>query len=412
MGDGWPELGDPVLSDCDIDALAFVFAWALAALSARGGARPRATARSTEPNGRRAAPDAPPSAGGTSGRSSPPQSAPAGSPSRGDTSYRRACVRSEEERNDPSSVRPLRSGRRSRARRCPARGPSAAPGPHRGPLDGPKNLRVAAITPHSVTLAWDAALNSGSFTYVIEASFGYRAGVPQTQTSYTWTRDMVPGRTYSFVMWTGDARGRQSAKSNPVTVTLPVDTRPPDAPVVSVTGTSSSTVGLAWGPVADDDHTCCSYRVFANGALVSADRLLWTGERAVTVLRLAAAISCSFTIVAVDPSKNASAPSAAVTATTLASTDTTGPSAPGNLTAWDFGCETWLFWEESVDDVDPQYAISYEVRVNSVFDGVQTGIDRWITYGTHTSNTFTVQAIDSAGNRSATSTVTLENQTC
>jgi hypothetical protein len=29
MGYGWPELGDPVLSQCDIDALAFVFAWAL-----------------------------------------------------------------------------------------------------------------------------------------------------------------------------------------------------------------------------------------------------------------------------------------------------------------------------------------------------------------------------------------------
>ena len=28
MGYGWPELGDPVLSDCDIDALRFVFAWA------------------------------------------------------------------------------------------------------------------------------------------------------------------------------------------------------------------------------------------------------------------------------------------------------------------------------------------------------------------------------------------------
>lgn len=27
MGYGWPELGDPVLSQCDIDALAFVFAW-------------------------------------------------------------------------------------------------------------------------------------------------------------------------------------------------------------------------------------------------------------------------------------------------------------------------------------------------------------------------------------------------
>jgi hypothetical protein len=29
MGYGWPDLGDPVLSDCDIDALAFIWAWAL-----------------------------------------------------------------------------------------------------------------------------------------------------------------------------------------------------------------------------------------------------------------------------------------------------------------------------------------------------------------------------------------------
>jgi hypothetical protein len=29
MGYGWPDLGDPVLSQCDVNALAFVFAWAL-----------------------------------------------------------------------------------------------------------------------------------------------------------------------------------------------------------------------------------------------------------------------------------------------------------------------------------------------------------------------------------------------
>jgi hypothetical protein len=287
--------------------------------------------------------------------------------------------------------------------------PSAAPAISRGKLDGPKNLRVAAMTPHSVTLAWDAAVNSGSFTYVIEASFGYRVGVPQTQTSYTWTRDMIPGRTYSFVMWAGDARGRESAKTNTLTVTLPVDTTPPAAPVVSVTGTTASTVSLAWGPVADDDYTCCTYRVFANGDLAAVH---WTGERAVTVLQLAAATMHSFTVVAVDPSGNASAPSAAVTAQTLASTDTTGPTAPGNLYAFDFGCETWLFWEESVDDVDPQFAILYEVHVNGVFDGALLGIDRWITYGTQASNTFSVQAIDSAGNPSPTSSITLDNQSC
>jgi hypothetical protein len=287
--------------------------------------------------------------------------------------------------------------------------PSAAPGVSRGPLAGPTNFRVAATTPHSVTLAWNPAVNSSSFTYVIEASFGYRVGVPQTQTSYTWTRDMVPGKTYSFVMWAGDAKGRESPKSNTVTVTLPVDTTPPAAPVVSVTGTTSSTVGLAWGPVADDDYTCCTYRVFANGAAVLTQS---TGERAVMVLRLAAATTYSFTVVAVDPSRNASAPSAAVTATTQPTTDTTGPTAPGNLYAFDFGCETWLFWDESVDDVDPQFAILYEVYVNGVFDGAQTGIDRWITYGTQTSNTFSVQAVDSAGNRSLMSSITLANQTC
>jgi hypothetical protein len=141
--------------------------------------------------------------------------------------------------------------------------------------------------------------------------------------------------------------------------------------------------------------------------------LHWQAERAVTVFRLKAATTYSFTVVAVDPSGNASAPSAAVTATTRPSTDTTGPTAPGNLVASNIdGCETWLFWNKSVDDVDSQYAILYEVYVNGVFDGAQIDTDGWITYGTETSNTFSVQAIDSEGNRSRVSSVTLDNQTC
>jgi hypothetical protein len=50
--------------------------------------------------------------------------------------------------------------------------------------------------------------------------------------------------------------------------------------------------------------------------------------------------------------------------------------------------------------------------VNDVFDGAQNDIDRWITYGTQATNTYSVQAIDSAGNRSPVSSITLENQTC
>ena len=68
-----------------------------------------------------------------------------------------------------------------------------------------------------------------------------------------------------------------------------------------------------------------------------------------------------------------------MTATTQPTSDTAGPTPPGDLYAFDFGCETWLFWDRSVDDVDPQAAIQYEVRVNGVFDGAQTNIDRWIS---------------------------------
>jgi hypothetical protein len=52
------------------------------------------------------------------------------------------------------------------------------------------------------------------------------------------------------------------------------------------------------------------------------------------------------------------------------------------------------------------------VRVNGILDGAQTDINRWITYGTERSNTYSVQAIDSAGNRSPTSSITLDNKTC
>jgi hypothetical protein len=35
----------------------------------------------------------------------------------------------------------------------------------------------------------------------------------------------------------------------------------------------------------------------------------------------------------------------------------------------------------------------YEVYVNGVFDGAQLDTDRWITYGTQTSNTYSVRAL-------------------
>ncbi|MCI0644608.1 MAG: hypothetical protein L0332_16275, partial [Chloroflexi bacterium] len=59
-------------------------------------------------------------------------------------------------------------------------------------------------------------------------------------------------------------------------------------------------------------------------------------------------------------------------------------------------------WTESFDNQTPQSAIQYEVYVNGVLDHVITGDDQTILYGTISGdNTFTLIAVDSAGNRSA-----------
>jgi hypothetical protein len=92
-----------------------------------------------------------------------------------------------------------------------------------------------------------------------------------------------------------------------------------------------------------------------------------------------------------------------VTATTQAvdGTDTTAPSRPGGLVdngmVFDDG-ETWLFWQQSTDDVTPQSLIAYRVLVNRVLDHVVTGRGSTILYvPTGRSSTIEVVAVDEAG---------------
>jgi hypothetical protein len=69
--------------------------------------------------------------------------------------------------------------------------------------------------------------------------------------------------------------------------------------------------------------------------------------------------------------------------------------------------ETWLFWDKSTDDVDPQDFIRYDVYVNGVFDHSLMGYNQTVVYGNPESeNTFQVIAVDSAGNESAPATLT------
>jgi hypothetical protein len=98
---------------------------------------------------------------------------------------------------------------------------------------------------------------------------------------------------------------------------------------------------------------------------------------------------------------------ATVLATTGVSDDVTPPSVPTLLNVDDQGscAEVVVKWTQSIDDQDPQPAIRYEILINGASDpqGMSIGIGRTVTYGVDGRNTFTMRAIDSAGNVSAES---------
>jgi len=281
----------------------------------------------------------------------------------------------------------------------------------RTPPTRPTNLRATSVTSYQVQLAWNASTdNSGSFSYRVVVSDGGTYTVPQTQT--TFTAFVAPIGTYSFYVYAVDGSGNRSLRSNTLSVTPPPDTTAPTPPVVSVTGVNPTEVSLAW-TASTDDGPYLFYQVFVNGS-PSVDA---RQNRFAVIHGLTPETTYQITVKARDlyGSPNVSAPSNVVTVTTAAvgGEDTEPPSAPGNLHGWDAGDgarEINLFWTQSVDNQTPQASIVYEVYMNGVLDHT-TGGGRAILYATQAGeNTFTVIAVDNAGNRSAPASITIVSQ--
>jgi chitodextrinase len=275
----------------------------------------------------------------------------------------------------------------------------------RTPPTTPTNLRATNLTQTSVTLAWNPSTDkSGVVTYSVYKD-GQPFTVPQGQTTYTidW---LSPGRTYSFYVTATDSSLNQSGRSNTVTVITLRDTTPPTAPELTGSVRGPSQVSLTWTRSTDDiTWWTLGYRIFANGA--PAQHVNWSGERSVVLRHLAPATSYTFTVEANDFNGNTTM-SNAVTLTTEPTSDVTPPSAPTNvhMVESNGACEFWVGWTQSTDDTDPQYAIEYEIYVNGVLSPLPVGggIDRDFVYGTVSGeNTFTVKAVDRAGNTSEAS---------
>jgi fibronectin type 3 domain-containing protein len=285
-------------------------------------------------------------------------------------------------------------------------GSVAAASRDRTPPTTPTNLQAKNLTQTSVTLTWNPSTdNSGSVTYSVYKD-GQPFTVPQGQTTYTidW---LSPGQTYSFYVRASDKALNSSGPSNTVTVTTLRDTTPPTAPELSGTVRGASQVALTWTRSTDDiTWWTLGYRIFADGVPVTA-HVNWYGERSVILRHLTPATTYTFAVEANDFNGNTKM-SNAVTLTTEATTDVTPPSAPTNVRIVDsFGCpEFFVGWTQSTDDTDPQYAIEYEIYVNGVLSPlpVSAGVDQDFVYATDSgANTFTVKAVDRAGNTSEAS---------
>ena len=288
--------------------------------------------------------------------------------------------------------------------------PALAAGDRQAPTK-PSNLRVTSTTSYRVSLAWNASTdNSGTFSYRVVVGNGAIYTVPQAQT--TFTAFVAPNGTYSFYVYAVDGSGNKSQRSNTVSATPPPDTTAPTPPVVSVVGVNPTEVSLEW-TASTDDGPYLFYQVFVNGSPnVDAGQ-----KRFAVVHGLTPQTTYQITVKARDlyGPPNVSAPSNVVTVTTAAvsAVDTEPPSAPGNLYGWDVGDgarEINLFWTESFDNQTPQASIAYEVYMNGVLDHT-TSRDRAILYANQGGeNTFTVIAVDDAGNRSEPASITIVSQ--
>ncbi|GAA4416374.1 hypothetical protein GCM10023148_13470 [Actinokineospora soli] len=183
----------------------------------------------------------------------------------------------------------------------------------------PGGLRSTGTTAGSVSLAWDASTDNVGVTGY-DVYNGATLATTVTTTSAT-VSGLSPDTAYTFTVKARDAAGNTSAASTSVTArTQPgtADGEPPTTPgSPRVTGTTATSVSLAWDSSADNVGVT-GYEVYNGSALA-----MTVTTTTATVTGLAPDTAYSFTVQAKDAAGNKSKPTAAVPARTQPSSGRT-----------------------------------------------------------------------------------------
>jgi chitodextrinase len=176
------------------------------------------------------------------------------------------------------------------------------------------------------------------------------------------------------------------------------DTQPPTAPAtLAVASKTSTSVSLTW-TASTDNVGVTGYRILEGATQVGT-----SAATSFTVTGLTPSTTHTYTVRAVDAAGNVSANSNAVTVTTdPAMTDTQPPTAPATLAvASKTGTSVSLTWTASTDNVG---VTGYRILEGATQVGTSAATSFTVTGLTpSTTHTYTVRAVDAAGNVSANS---------
>ncbi len=276
--------------------------------------------------------------------------------------------------------------------------PSAMAARDRTPPTTPTNLRVVSVTEDSITIAWDKSTDNSGKIHAYIAGGIYHPG---NSTTKTFT-GLVPNWTVTYRVQAMDPSGNTSGLSEPLTVTTLPDRTAPTTPTnLRSTGTGISTVSLAWDR--SSDRWSFGYEVLMDGQVLSSVSHPYIGTPSTTLRKIPPGTH-TFQVRARDFAGNVSGLSNAQTVTLAGNGDSTAPTAPSKLTVEDLNdnCGSLILRWSPAADADPQ--LEYELYLNGNFFQLTQPNVTWLgIYTQPGTQTWTVKAVDQAGNTSAAS---------
>ena len=277
----------------------------------------------------------------------------------------------------------------------------------------PSNLQVLGATASSITVAWTASSDNVAVT-----GYGlYRGGSSTGATSSTSATfsGLTCGSAYTLAVDAYDAAGNHST---PATITASASPCPPAADTqaptmpggLHVTGATTASITVAW-TASTDNVAVSGYGLYRGGVSTGS-----TTTTSATFTGLSCGTTYTLAVDAYDAAGNRSAQATVSSPTGSCPappppSDTTAPTAPGNLAA--AGATTSsisVSWSASTDNVA---VTGYGLYRNATSTGSTTATNATfsgLTCGT--AYTLAVDAYDAAGNRSAKTSITASTSAC